>query len=241
MTSADPYQLALGITQTIVFLLSATGSLMIISQVSRSKLNRSKPQQRLVLGISVFDFNTSVMWLFSNFFMPPGSALGAVGNQATCDAQGFIIQFSCTSGMFYMCSLQLMYLWAITYGWIEKKIRRLEPYLHGFSLGLSLIFATTAEVLELYNPADWDCWIAPLPSDCVSSYQVKKGGTDLTETDCERGDNAEIYRWAFFLCTIVGGYHFLSLCYVSSIPQCSQSRTKICQLSALQKQSNAIQ
>jgi len=27
---------------------------------------------------------------------------------------------------------------------------------------------------------------------------VKKGNTELTETNCIRGDNAEIYRWAFF-------------------------------------------
>jgi len=198
MTSVDPYQITLGITQRISCFLSMIGSLMIISQISRSPFNRSKTQQRLILGISICDFNTSAMWFFSNLFMPPGSALAAVGNQATCDAHGFIILFNCTSGVLYMCALQLQYLWAVKYGWPERKIRKIEPYLHGFPIVFSLATATTGLALKLYNPAGWNCWIGPLPSDCVSSHQVKKGGTDLTETNCERGDNAEIYRWAFF-------------------------------------------
>lgn len=34
--------------------------------------------------------------------------------------------------------------------------------------------------------------------DVYACFGVNKGGTDLTETDCIRGDNAEIYRWSFF-------------------------------------------
>jgi len=52
------------------------------------------------------------------------------------------------------------------------------------------------------NPANWDCWIAPLDStggmDCTSSYSIARGGTGLIETDCVRGDNAMIYQWSFF-------------------------------------------
>ena len=43
---ADSYQIALFVLQKISCTLSAIGSLMIISQITRSAFNRSKPQQR---------------------------------------------------------------------------------------------------------------------------------------------------------------------------------------------------
>lgn len=36
------------------------------------------------------------------------------------------------------------------------------------------------------------CWIAPFPSDCLDSWRYGDEG------NCERGDNAWIYRWAFY-------------------------------------------
>lgn len=70
-----------------------------------------------MLGISILDFIPSVVWTFTNFFIPPDSgALLAQGNQNTCDAQGFLIQFSNSAGILYMCSLQIQYLLVIKYG-----------------------------------------------------------------------------------------------------------------------------
>ena len=171
---------------------------MIISQVSRSKFNRSKPQQRLILCISICDFFASVVWLFTNFFMPPGTALFALGNEASCEAQGFFVQFILPTGFIYMCGLQLQYLLVIKYGWNAKKVRKIEHWLHALPICFGLGTASAATALDLMNPANWDCWIAPYPADCTASYVIKQGKSELTETDCIRGDNAELYRWAFF-------------------------------------------
>lgn len=54
---------------------SSIGSLMIISQVTRSRFNRSKPQQRLILGLSIADLLASLFWVFNSFFVPPESGL----------------------------------------------------------------------------------------------------------------------------------------------------------------------
>ncbi|KAL7542071.1 hypothetical protein ACHAXR_011737 [Thalassiosira sp. AJA248-18] len=136
---------------------------MIISQVTRSSFNRSKPQQRLVLGLSISDVSTSLVWIFTPLFMPSESgAVWAIGNQTTCNIQGFIVTLFNASAILYMCALQLQYLLTIKYGWTESRIRTVEPYMHGVP--------------------------------CCGA----QGGTDLTETDCIRGDNAEIYRWSFF-------------------------------------------
>lgn len=170
-SSIDPYQAALFILQKISCILSALGSLMIISQVCRSKFNRKKPQQRLILGISIIDFNTSIVWIFTNLFMPPESgALFATGNQATCDAQGFVVQFS-TAGILYMCSLQMQYLLVIKYGWKDRRIRNIEKWFHLVPILFGTGTAVAALVLEQYNAANWDCWIAPSPQDCTSSYE----------------------------------------------------------------------
>lgn len=194
----DPYQISLGVLQKLFCFASATGSLMIISQVSRNRLNRKKSQQRLILGISVVDCITSIVWFFTNLFVPPDSGvLWAIGNEQTCEAQGFIVQFS-IAGILYMCCLQLQYLLTIKYGWKEKAVRRIEPYMHCIPILYGMCTATTALVKDLYNPANWDCWIAPLPGNCTSSYDIATGGSDLEMTDCVRGDNARFYRWGFF-------------------------------------------
>ena len=128
-----PYQVSLSIGQKISCSLSIIGSLMIISQVCRNKVNRSKCQQRLILGISIIDFNTSVYWLFTSLFVPPLDmdllVLNASGSQATCNAQVFTNQFNVT-GVLYMLSLQVQYMLVIMHGWKEKKIRKVEPYMH---------------------------------------------------------------------------------------------------------------
>lgn len=167
------YEIALFVLQKVSCFLSATGSVMIISQVARSSFNRSKPQQRLILGLSISDFSTSIIWILTPLFMPSESgAVWAVGNKTTCNIQGFIVTLFITSGILYMCALQLQYLLTIKYGWTETKIRReVEPYMHGIPWILGLSAAITQLALKLFNPADWDCWIAPYPSECTSSHE----------------------------------------------------------------------
>ena len=45
-------------------------------------------------------------------------------------------------------------------------------------------------------------------------FSVNKGGTGLTETDCIRGDNAEIYRWAFFFAPLWAAIAYCITCMV---------------------------
>jgi hypothetical protein len=53
-------------------------------------------------------------------------------------------------------------------------------------------------------------------------HPVKTGGTELTETDCIRGDNAAMYQWIFFygpLClSCVFCIYAMSLIYRSGEP-----------------------
>ena len=170
-SSHGGYEVALYVLQKVANILSAVGSLMIISQVARSDFNRRKAQQRIILGISIIDFQTSVIWIFTSLFMPADSgALLATGNQATCDAQGFIVQFS-IAGTLYMAALQLQYLLVIKYGWKDREVARREKWFHAVPIAFGLATAVSALVLRQYNTANWDCWIAPLPQDCTPSVE----------------------------------------------------------------------
>lgn len=167
----DVAAVALFFLQKLACILSALGSLMIISQVTRSEYNRKKTQQRLMLCISIIDFQTSVVWIFTPLFMPVNSGYPwAVGNQASCEAQGFIVQFS-SAGFIYMCTLQCMYLLMIKYGWKEREIVKLEKWFHIVPITFGLATAIAALALKQYNPANWDCWIAPEPPNCTSSNE----------------------------------------------------------------------
>lgn len=169
---------------------------MIISQVLQSEKNRQNPQQRLVAAMSCIDVAVSLLWFFTNFFVPPWSeeVAWASGNESSCSAQGFIVQLS-IGAVLYNTSLSLYYLLVIRYGFSEARIRKFEKWMHIMPLVFGFGTAITAVCLNLYNPANWDCWIAPYPADCRQSYTL--WGTDEV-TNCERGDNATIFQWAFF-------------------------------------------
>jgi hypothetical protein len=84
-----------------------------------------------------------------------------------------------------------------------------EKWLH--LLPISFGTATAAWVLDLYNAAN--CWIAPLPENCTSTYTLNHGNTDLTKTDCIRGNgNANIYHWTF---SYLGKWATIAFCVVA--------------------------
>ena len=51
-----------------------------------------------------------------------------------------------------------------------------------------LLVSTAGLPLTLFNPTVFGCWIAPYPLSCM----------DDPEIECQRGNNAELYRWIFF-------------------------------------------
>ena len=199
MAMPSGYRKALSIAPKVTSLASILGSSMIISSVIRSKKNRHMLQQRIVLSMSIIDVIVSTTWFFSPLFVPDWSEdmHWTMGNQASCSTQGFIVQFSISS-VVYNSALSLYYLLVIQFGWTEDRIRRLEPFIHIIAISWGLITATVALFLKLYNPANWDCWIAPFPPDCTQSFRWESQSNGNMNKVCDRGNNASIYQWAFF-------------------------------------------
>lgn len=164
-------------------LASVVGSALIIRDViQRKKLGQSTFHQ-IIFAISLFDVIHSATWIFSSA-PSPKTVLGqntwvyeAVGNEATCRAQGFFVQLGLTA-VFYNISLSAYYLLVVIYGTRETVLQKwkytfhVPPILFGLGLALRAIpfYSTTGLLCHLeLNPriqADKErqyvYWIGPI-------------------------------------------------------------------------------
>jgi len=143
--------------------LSMLGSAFIISEVLGNRKKRTKVYHRLLLGISTVDFVTSFGFALSTLPIPYDSGVyGARGNEKTCTAQGFILQFVITSPC-YNLILAYYFMLVIRYHKTENKLRKIEPLLHVIPLLVGSITSFLSLGLELYMNANLWCWIKPEP------------------------------------------------------------------------------
>ena len=169
------------------------GSGLIINEVLRDPKNRAKVYHLLLLAMSIVDFNTSFWYFLSTWPIPRSTAnvFAPSGTRGSCTVQGFFIQFGIATPL-YNAALALYYLLIIRYQWKEKQVRKAEKFLHSVPLLWASGTSLAALGMTLLNNANLWCWISSVPLSCTGSY--RNNGVN----DCERGNNAWIYRWAFF-------------------------------------------
>jgi hypothetical protein len=93
----------------------------------------------------------------------------------------------------YNAFLSIYYLLVIKYNISDVKLQNnVEPFMHVIAILLPLATCIACLVLDLFNNANLWCWIAPYPLNCNDSARYG------AEANCIRGDNAWIYRWAFY-------------------------------------------
>lgn len=185
---------ALSIIPRVAGVMSLFGSGSILYDILTDRKKLGLTYYRLLFVFSVFDCINSIWLGLSTWPIPKDSedVFDARGNTATCTAQGFFIQLSLISPM-YNSMLAVYYLLLVRYGLSETRIaRKWEPFMHAYPLLIAFGTALSGLWLTLYNNANIWCWIAPYPMDCQGSRG--QAGT----TDCERGYNAWIFRWAFY-------------------------------------------
>jgi len=155
------------ITATIAFL----GESTIVASILKSSENRANMQQRLLCAMVTVDMTANITWILSNIMMPKKSDsifLWTYGSQASCTLQGFILQFNISS-MFYNAALSIYYLLVIKYQWKHARLQKVEKWMHIIPLSVGLLSAIIALCLGVYNPAGWNCWIAPNPDGSKAS------------------------------------------------------------------------
>jgi hypothetical protein len=135
---------------------------VIIYIILPDKKRRSKTYHRLMLGISCCDLSASFWLGLSTWPIPEGGALWAVGNDTTCNVQGFFTQFGIASS-FYNASLSFYYLLVVRYGWKESQLKGVERlFFHWIPLLWGLVSAITGLSIGVYGNASLWCWVSPL-------------------------------------------------------------------------------
>jgi hypothetical protein len=199
MSSSSPqdesdYTLAQQVAITLVPAFSGTLSLLGSSCIiwmmlaeNRKKLKSVK--YRFLFALCLCDVVNSLWFVFFSLPIPkdtPG-VWGAMGNYASCNAQGFFLQFGII-GSFYNGALSLYFYKSLCYSMKDEQIAKTyEKWIHIGCLVWPLGTAIAAWRQDLYSFSGLGCWIAPEPLRCHRRDDV----------DCIRGEDAYIYAWVY--------------------------------------------
>lgn len=189
--------------QTDFFIFLTSGSLSFIASscliwhILRSYHGLSTTYHRLVFGLSIADFMGSFVLALSSIFVPKELNYlvpHASGNTVTCSVQGFIITVGGCFAAAYNCSICCYYLAIIRYNKKDEYIKhKLEPWFHGISIVLNLMFGFIVISMNGYNSlGGGSCFIAPhLPPHCIG---YKSGDTPKGfSIPCGRGSWEEYH------------------------------------------------
>lgn len=204
-------QIALAMVPKFSSVLSLLGSGWIVVEVlTETKIPKVRhPYHRLLLAMAIYDILESVWNFMSTWPIPKGTpnVYGAIGNTATCSVQGYFLTLSVAVPI-YNAFLALYYMLVIVYGYKDDRIKVfIEPAMHIVAFIWAAGTATVSAGMGLINNANLWCWIAPYPNDCLDS---RRYGSD--QSTCTRGDNAWIYRWAFYFAPLWSCILFATLC-----------------------------
>jgi len=149
----------LGWIPRITALFSIVGSSAIVYMViSDGERKLTKPSHRFLLLMSIFDIMQSTAGAFTSMAIPRNPDYpGSMGNETTCTIQGFFLALGLAVPL-YNSSLNLFFLLSIRYN-IDPKIfsRKVEPYLHAFSILVPLMFSITFAATGKMQPRETVC------------------------------------------------------------------------------------
>jgi hypothetical protein len=148
-------------------MLSFFGSSWIIYDSLSKKQKRSATYHQILIGMSTFDIFGSLAHAFSTSPIPvydsyhdPSGVYGAVGNDATCTAQGFFIQLGFTT-IFYNIALSCYYQLAIIRNWKEGQFKAYKLWFHVPTVLVGFCLAFGA--IPFYHNQIVACWVPPPP------------------------------------------------------------------------------
>ena len=71
-----------------------SSSFIIAESLADHRKGKGTPIQRTLVGMSAVDIAATFAWFLSTWPLPKGTAPFAVGNTATCNFQGFLLQLA---------------------------------------------------------------------------------------------------------------------------------------------------
>ena len=154
---------------------SMIASATLIIMILRSHKRLSTPLHRLLFGLSISDFISSLALSFGNTLSPPDHPIiwGASGNMTLCTMQGFIHFWSQNASPLYNCSLCLYYLIEIKYTNLQEYLGKIEVLLHVLPVFVPLIYSLIGLSLDAFGPSATKCSMLILsPFECQFDPEV---------------------------------------------------------------------
>jgi hypothetical protein len=162
--------------------ISMAASLTIIILISKSSKKFTTVLNRLLLGLCISDIFSSIAEGLVSFPMPSDTknAWMAIGNTATCDAQGFVVVSAAIVTPSYNAGICLISWLKIKYN-NRVAITKIEPFLHIIPISLAFAVSFYSVMRGYINPEFGTCFLSDKPEGCSSSE-------DDSSSSCERGD-----------------------------------------------------
>jgi hypothetical protein len=175
--------------------LTILGACYIIQDILKDVARRKTTKNRIILFMSGCDFlNVFVNSVLGPVMVPKGiSVPGAVGNQLSCDVQGFLAYASGAASGMLNVSLALCYLLMVRYEYSDERLQKLEPYFLYVPLFTSLSMAIPGLPFGIYNfNGTFTCFINASPFNCDEP---------MSPVECERGE--QYTYWFYWNCFLI--------------------------------------
>ena len=159
----------------------ASASLMLL--LFRSYKKFSTPLHRLLLGLSISDFISSLTLSFAST-LSPADSIGwkTFGNMTLCRTQAFMHSWSQNASPLYNCSLCIYYLIEIKYTSLQEYLPKIEICLHVIPVLVPLIFSSMILSIDEFQPSGTSCAIvAETPIECRIDPEVDCDGGGLKD------------------------------------------------------------
>lgn len=154
-------------------------------------------RHRLLIGLSVCDLIGSIGFFMSTWAIPKEDdqmlAVFNVGNEFTCNLQGFIIQFGTMSVPLYNASLSVYFYLSVRHGIHRSNnnnnicnLRKVSEFLFHFtSMLFPLVISTIGLISGQYNSTSIGCMTSEYPKGCNNNDE---------DSQCIRGGNHVKFR-----------------------------------------------
>ncbi|CAB9527741.1 expressed unknown protein [Seminavis robusta] len=191
--------------------LSIISTAYVMFEVASNQKKRSRTYFRLLFGLSLMEFLESIAIFCGPWCTPEwwsAKMWSASGNEATCQAQGFLTQIGSVGSFMYSLCLAVYYILAIRNNVVERKIRKnSEPWMHATTLLMSFVPSIAFLASDFYRPMGTICYMGKTPPKCKESYK-------FGYTTCTQGDNTTLFYYIFRATPAGAAYFTTALCLI---------------------------
>lgn len=151
--------LALALVPVFTAVLSMCGSTLIILDIVYDRQKRRSVYHRIMLVFSFFDLINSLSMGITTLPVPADlGVLWAIGNDATCNFQGYIAQMGGTACMLYNATLTIYFVQVIRFQKKETQLKKWEWFYHIPPFVVGVGTATTSLALGWFGFSELWCW-----------------------------------------------------------------------------------